>query len=84
MIIWKGLVVCDAFFCLSHTLQIALESGLKASIRQIDFSAAFDRVTHDLIIHTFCSVGIGGSVLSIFSQFPMGRTERRDREKTNG
>ena len=40
----KGLGTCDALFCVSHTLQSALESGQEARIIQIDFSAAFDRV----------------------------------------
>ena len=37
----KGLGTCDALFCLSHTLQSALESGQDPRIVQIDFSAAF-------------------------------------------
>ena len=37
---------------------------------QIDFSAAFDRVNHQGILYRLFSVGIGGSVLSILTQFP--------------
>ena len=36
---------------------------------QIDFSRAVDRVNHLGILYKFCSVGIGGSVLSILTQF---------------
>ena len=36
---------------------------------QIDFNAAFDRVSHQGILYRLCSVGIGGSVLSILTQF---------------
>ena len=36
---------------------------------QIDFSASFDRVNHQGILHKVCSVGIGGSVLSVMTQF---------------
>ena len=36
---------------------------------QTDFSAAFDRVNHLGILFKLCSVGIGGSVLSILTQF---------------
>ena len=36
---------------------------------QIEFSAAFDRVNHLGILYKLCSVGIGGSVLSILTQF---------------
>ena len=42
----KSLRTCDAILCVSHTLQSALESGQEARIVQIDFSAAFDRVSH--------------------------------------
>ena len=63
---WKSLGTCDALLCVSHTLQSALESRQDARIVQIDFSAAFDRVNH---LGILCSVGIGGSVLSILTQF---------------
>ena len=65
----KGLGICDALLCVSHTLQSALESGQETWIVQIDFSAAFDRVNLLGILNRLCSVGIGGSVLSILTQF---------------
>ena len=61
--------------CVSHTLQSALESGQKTRIMQIDFSAAFDRVNHQGIIYKLCSVGIGGSVLSILTQFLLNESQ---------
>ena len=63
----KGLGTCDALLCVSHALQSALDSGLEAKIIQIDFSAAFDRVNHQRILYKLCSVGIGGSVLSVLT-----------------
>ena len=63
---WKGLGTCDALLCVSHTLQSELESWQEARIIQIDFSASFDRVNHQGILYKPCSVGIGGSVLSMF------------------
>ena len=51
---------------MSHTLQSALVSGQDAGIVQIDFNASFDRVNHHGILYKLCSVGIGGSVLSIY------------------
>ena len=60
---------------LSLTLQSALESGLEAGIVQIDFSASFDRVNHLGILYKLCSVGIGGSVLSILIQFLSNRSQ---------
>ena len=65
----KGLGTCDALLCMSHTLQSALENGQEARIVQIDFSAAFDRVNNLGNLYKLCSVGIGGSVLSILTEF---------------
>ena len=65
----KGLGTCDALLWVSHTLQSALESGQEARIVLIYFSAAFDRVNHLGLLYKLCSVGIGGSVLSILTQF---------------
>ena len=42
---------------------------------QIDFSAAFDRVNHQGILYKLCAVGIGGSVLSILTQFLSDRSQ---------
>ena len=63
----KGLGTCDALLCVAHTLQSALEMGHKARIVQIDFSAAFDRVSRQGILFKLCSVGVGGSVLSVLT-----------------
>ena len=61
---------------MSHTLQSALESGHEARIVQIDFSAAFDRVNHLGFLYKLCSVGIGGSVLYILTQFLSNRLQQ--------
>ena len=71
----KGLGTCDALLCLSHSLQSALESGQEARIAQIDFRAAFDRVNHQGILYKLSSVGIGGSVLSVLTQFLSNRSQ---------
>ena len=65
----KGVGTCDALLYVSHTLQSALESGQEARIVQIDFNAILDSVNHLGILYKLCSVGIGGSVLSIMTQF---------------
>ena len=43
---------------------------------QVDFSAAFDRVNHLGILYKLCSVGIGGSDLSILTQFLSKRSQQ--------
>ena len=72
----KGLGTCDALLCMSHTLQSAFESDQEARIVQIDFSAAFDSVNHLDILDKPCSVGIGGSVLSMLTQFLSNRSQQ--------
>ena len=42
---------------------------------QIDFSTAFDRVNHQGILYKLSSVGIGGSVLSVLTQFLSNRSQ---------
>ena len=58
---------CDAPLCVSHMLQCELESGQEARILLIDFSVAFERVNHQKMLYELFSVGIGGSVLYIFT-----------------
>ena len=72
----KGLGTCDALLCVSHTLQSEFESGQEARFVQIDLSAAFDRVNRLGILYELCSVGIGGSVLSILTQFLSNRSQQ--------
>ena len=60
---------------MSHTLQSALESEQEAKIMQIDFSADCDRVNHRRILFRLSSVGIGGSVLSVLTQFLSNRLQ---------
>ena len=67
---------CDALLCGFHTLQNAVENGQEARIVQIDFSAAFDRVNHLGILYKLCSVGIRGSVLSIWTQFLSNQSQK--------
>ena len=42
---------------------------------QINFSAAFDRVNHQGIFYKLSSLGIGGSVLSVLTQFLSNRSQ---------
>ena len=63
-------------FCACHIHhKVALDSGQEAMIVQIDFSAAFDRVNQQGILYKICSLGIGGSVLSMLTQFLSNRAQ---------
>ena len=43
---------------------------------QIDFSAAFDRVNHLGILYKLCSIGIGGSVLSVLTELLSNQSQQ--------
>ena len=60
--------------CVAYTAK-CIGEWQEAMIVQIDFSAAFDRVNHQGILNKFCSVCIGGSVLSILTQFLSNRSQ---------
>ena len=65
----KGLCTCDARLCVVHTVLCALEMEQEARMVHIDFSAAFYRVNHQTILFKLWSMGVGGSVLSVPTQF---------------
>ena len=68
-LVLMGMGTCDALLCQFHALQSALGRGHQAMIVQIDFSSVFNTVNSDRILHMLCSLGIGGYVLSILTQF---------------
>ena len=61
----KGLGYTDALLNISHHLQKSLDVGMESYIVQLDFSAAFDRVSHGDLLFKLKSIGVGGSVLFI-------------------
>ena len=52
-----------------------MDSEQAPRIVQIDFSTAFDRVNRQGILYKLCSVRMGGSVLSILTQFRSNRSQ---------
>ena len=71
----KGLGTCDALLTVSEICQKALDAGHEIRLIQIDFSAAFDRVNHDGIIHKLQDIGVGGNLLGIFKEYLTARTQ---------
>ena len=68
----KGLDTCDALLCVSHTLQSTLESWLEARI-VISVQPLIGSSIR--AFYKLCSVGIGGSLLSILTQFLSNRSQ---------
>ena len=72
----KGLGTCDALLTVSHHLQMALEKNWEARLVQLDFSAAFDRVSHPGLVYKLQAAGVGGHLLSVQRNFLAERTMR--------
>ena len=59
----------DTLLIISHHLQKSLDAGMESYIVQLDFTAAFDRVSHSGLLFKLKSIGVGGSVLAIYTEF---------------
>ena len=68
--------VWAALITISHHLQKSLDTRTDAYIVQLDFRAAFDRMSHNGLLFKLKSIGVGGSVLSIFKEFLHNRRHR--------
>ena len=56
----KGQGCTDALLTISHHLQISLDARMKSYIVQLDFSTAFDKVSHSGLLFKLKSIGVGG------------------------
>ena len=63
-----GLGCTNALLTISH-LQKSFDTEMESYIVQLDFSAAFDRVSHSGFLFELKSIGVGGDVLSICREF---------------
>ena len=72
----KGLGTSDALLMLVHEMQSALDRSHECRLVSLDFSAAFDSVSHKGLIFKLQSVGVGGKVLNILSDFLTNRQQR--------
>ena len=61
---------------ISHHLQKSLDAGMESYVVQLDFSVAFDKVSHSGLLFKLKSIGADGSVLSICTEFLSDRRQR--------
>ena len=61
---------------ISHHLQKFLDAGMESYIVQLDFSAAFDRVSNSGLLFKLKYIGVCGRVLSICREFLSIRRQR--------
>ena len=66
----------DALLTTSHHLQKSSDEGIASYIVQLDFSAAFGRVSHSGLLFNLKPIGVGGSVLSICRDSLSDRRQR--------
>ena len=59
-----------------HQWTKALDDGLQVDVVFLDISKAFDRVSHDLLLHKLCNFGISGSLLNWCENYLSHREQR--------
>ncbi|MEM8780580.1 MAG: reverse transcriptase family protein, partial [Cyanobacteria bacterium P01_G01_bin.49] len=70
-----GLGTTDALLTLVHDLQSGLDSRSEARVLSLDFSSAFDLVSHRALLYKIESIGVGGKVLDVLSEFLADRRQ---------
>ena len=61
----KGLCCTDALLTICHHLQKSLDIVIETYIVQIDFSAAFDRVSNSGLLFKLKSIALGGCMCAV-------------------
>ena len=59
-----------------HNIILALDKRLETHAVHLDFSKAFDKVSHKLLLHKLRSYGFSGSLLKWFNNYSTNRTQR--------
>ena len=59
-----------------HMWHKALDDGLQVDAVFLDFTKAFDRVVHKILLNKLCNFGISGSLLEWCSDYLSNRTQR--------
>ena len=65
----KGIGTTDALLSLVHDLQSGLDSRSEARVVFLDFSSAFDLVSHRALLFKLEFMGLGGRVLGVIREF---------------
>ena len=72
----KCLGCTDEFLTISHNFKKSLDAWMESYVVQLYFSAVLDRVSLSLLLFKLKSIGVDGSVLSIFTEFLSDRSHR--------
>uniref|UniRef100_A0A3Q3LL44 Reverse transcriptase domain-containing protein n=1 Tax=Mastacembelus armatus TaxID=205130 RepID=A0A3Q3LL44_9TELE len=60
---------------ITNDLLVEADSGLVFILILLDLTAAFDTISHNILLHRLASIGIAGSVLSWFTSYLSDRTQ---------
>jgi len=67
--------VKTALVKISNDLLLAADSGLLSILILLDLSAAFDIISHSIMLHRLETIGITGAPLTWFQSYFTGRTQ---------
>ena len=71
----KVVSTCDALLDIVCASQGELDGGSEIAVVQLDFSAAFNRVSHCGLLFKLRDAGIGGLILAVVGDFLSERTQ---------
>ena len=77
----KGRSCMTQLILTHHHWAMALENGCQVDVAFLDFSKAFDRVSHSVLLKKLCSFGVSGSLLQWCESY---LTDRRQRVSIDG
>ena len=63
----RGQGTCDGLLTLSHTLQVALNKSMEGRLVRLDFSSAFDRVSHRSLLYELRSIDVGRQTVLVLT-----------------
>lgn len=56
--------------------EVVMDDGLQVDVVFVNFSKAFDRVSHDLLLQKLCNFGIYGTLLKWYENYLSDREQR--------
>ena len=65
----RGLGTYDTLVTVSHHLQVALNRGMERRLVQLNFSAAFDRISHHGLLYKLRCLGVEDSSRPYYRNF---------------
>lgn len=71
----KGRSTTTNLFCMTQFLSQSLDAGVQTDVIYTDFSKAFDRLDHEILLHKLDLNGLSNDLLQFFKSYLSGRTQ---------